>query len=108
MSDYDYYYEAYIGLQLEDSFETADKCIIADLVGFIDNIHQFMSNYTWEYVYKPIEERNYMLPVLNVTKMVGINFASLFPDCYKFVFLAHEAQATVFLSTRSGNYRYYW
>ena len=28
-----------------------------------------------------------MLPVLNVTKMVGINFASIFPDCYKFIML---------------------
>jgi hypothetical protein len=28
-----------------------------------------------------------MLPVLNVTKMVGINFASIFPDCYEFIFM---------------------
>jgi len=28
-----------------------------------------------------------MLPVLNLTKMIGVNFASAFPDCYKFIFL---------------------
>jgi len=39
MSDYEYYYEAYIGLQLEDSFESADKCVINDIVGVIDNVH---------------------------------------------------------------------
>ena len=60
---------------------------MGDIVGVADNGFQFVSNYTWEYVYRPEEERNYMLPVLNVTKMVGVNFASIFPDCYRFIFL---------------------
>ena len=28
-----------------------------------------------------------MLPVLNLTKMIGVNFANIWPDCYSFVFV---------------------
>jgi len=56
-------------------------------VEVIDNAFQFESNYTWEWLYRPKEERNYMLPILNVTKMISINFANIFPDCYQFVAL---------------------
>jgi len=86
-SEYDYFFEAYRGLQLEDDFEKANKCIIQDIIGVIDNGYQFVNNYTFEFTYKPEEQRNFMLPVLNITKMVGVNFANIFPDCYELVAL---------------------
>ena len=86
-SSYFNWHKLYLGLQLEDNFPSSEKCVINDIVGTIDNFYQFQSNYTWEFWYQPVDNRNYLLPILNVTRMIGINFASAFPDCYTFTVL---------------------
>lgn len=68
-----------IGAKLEEDYANTDKCINA-IVGFVDDIYYFMNNIT-EVNREGSNENEFHL-FLNVTGMIGGDFADFFPECW--------------------------
>ena len=77
-SNSEYLYQFLIGLALIDQFDNSEDCINT-LIDANDDVTQFRNNYTLETLYIPPEERRYVYPVMNFTKMISEQFSNIPP-----------------------------
>ena len=83
-SNSEYLEQFLIGLALIDQFDNSEDCLNT-LIAFNDDWTQFGNNWTLETQYISPEERRYVYPLMNFTKMINEQFSYIPPYCYKFI-----------------------
>lgn len=69
-SNSEYLEQFLIGLALIDQFDNSEDCLNT-LIAFNDDWTQFGNNWTLETEYTAPEERRYVYPLMNFTKMIN-------------------------------------
>lgn len=85
-SNYEYLAQFLIGLALIDQFDNSEDCINT-VIDFNDDYVQFQNNYTLETMYTAPDDRRYVYPAMNFTKMISEQFSYIPPYCYEFFFI---------------------
>jgi hypothetical protein len=75
-----------LGLDLAENFDNSYNCI-DELIAYNDDRVQFWNNVTFETMYTAPEDRRFIYPAMNFTKMIFEHVSFVPVYCYQFVFV---------------------